>query len=70
MSGIAKKIGKIFKKRDALAPIPGAGQTSRQATGMASGARSSATQASEANANRRPGRRGADTPLGPGRQRL
>lgn len=67
MGGIIKK---IFKKADALAPIPGAGQTSKQATGIASGRRSQATQASEANQNRRPGRRGADTPLGPGRQRL
>lgn len=66
MGGIVKK---IFKKRDALAAAPGAGTTSKQATGIASGARQ-ARQASEPNANRRPGRRGADTPLGPGRQRL
>jgi hypothetical protein len=69
MGGIAKAVGKIFKKRDRLAPIPGAGQTSRQATGIASGRRGAA-QPEEARANRRPGRRGTDTPLGPGRQRL
>jgi hypothetical protein len=69
MSGIAKKIGKIFKKRDALAPIPGAGQTSRQATGIASGRRAAA-KTEEPIVNRRPGRRATDTPLGPGRQRL
>lgn len=67
MGGIIKKVGKIFKSRDALAPTPGAGQTSRQATGIRSGARG---QPEEARANRRPGRRGTDTPLGPGRQRL
>lgn len=66
MGGIVKK---IFRKADKLAPTPGAGTTSKQATGIASGARQ-ARQASEPNANRRPGRRGADTPLGPGRQRL
>lgn len=69
MSGIAKKIGKIFKKRDALDPTPGAGMTSRQATGIASGRRSAA-KTEEPIVNRRPGRRATDTPLGPGRQRL
>jgi hypothetical protein len=67
MGGIIKK---IFKKADTLKATPGAGTTSKQATGIASGARGSNIPANEANLNRRPGRRGADTPLGPGRQRL
>ena len=69
MSGIAKMVGKVFKKRDALAATPGAGMTSKQATGIASGRRS-ATKTEEPIVNRRPGRRATDTPLGPGRQRL
>jgi hypothetical protein len=67
MGGIVKKIKGVFSRADKLAPIPGAGQTSRQATGIASGRRG---QPEEARQNRRPGRRGTDTPLGPGRQRL
>lgn len=66
MGGLLKK---VFKKRDALAKTPEAGGDSKSFTGMESGARG-AKQANEANANRRPGRRGADTPLGPGRQRM
>jgi len=64
MGGILKKL----KARDALAKAPGAGMTSKQATGIASGRRGAAPE--EARQNRRPGRRGTDTPLGPGRQRL
>jgi hypothetical protein len=67
MGGILKK---VFKRADKLPATPGAGMTSKQATGLASGARGSNIPANEANQNRRPGRRGADTPLGPGRQRL
>ena len=66
---MGKIIKKIFKKADKLPGTPGAGMTSKQATGIDSGLRGG-QQASEANANRRPGRRGADTPRGPGRQRL
>ncbi len=66
---MGKLIKKIFKKADKLPGTPGAGMTSKQATGLESGLRG-AQQADESNANRRPGRRGADTPLGPSRQRL
>lgn len=66
---MGKIIKKIFKKADRLPGTPGAGMTSKQATGLDSGLRG-AQQAAEPNANRRPGRRGADTPLGPGRQRM
>jgi hypothetical protein len=45
MGGIVKK---IFRKSDRLAPTPGAGTTSKQATGIASGAR----QARQANLRR------------------
>ena len=69
MGGIVKKIKGAFSRADKLKPAPGAGMTSRQATGIASGRRTAA-QPEEERANRRPGRRGTDTPLGPGRQRL
>ncbi len=69
MGGIVKKIKGAFSRADKLAPTPGAGMTSRQATGIASGRRSAA-KTEEPIVNRRPGRRATDTPLGPGRQRL
>ena len=63
MGGLLKK---VFKKRDALAKTPEAGGDSKSFTGIKSGRQ----PANEANQNRRPGRRGADTPLGPSRQRM
>jgi len=65
MGGLIKKL----KKSDRLKGIPAAGGDSKSFTGITSGQKG-AKQAAEANQNRRPGRRGADTPLGPGRQRM
>jgi len=66
---MGKLLKKVFAKRDALAKTPEAGGDSKSFTGITSG-QVGAKQAAEANQNRRPGRRGADTPLGPGRQRM
>lgn len=67
---MGKIIKKIFKRADRLPGTPGAGGTSKSFTGLTSGIKGSAAPANESNLNRRPGRRGADTPLGPGRQRM
>lgn len=72
MGGIKKVFGKLLgKKNRATRPgevDPGLG--SHAVTGITTGDAGSNTGGGTRGNNRRPGRRGTDTPLGPGRRRM
>lgn len=68
MGKIKKMLGKVFGKKKG---VVGAGlQGSRAITGIDPGDAGSNTGGTYSTRNRRPGRRGADTPLGARSQRL